>query len=135
MGKEAITRQGLVYYIDSSYDSDGTNGRVTLQIGVDPQKLEAMRSLMEEMLRGLQASPPTDTEIAEAKQHLLGRRQSAAQSNQEISTAMAREWHAQGRLLSIDEFEATIDAVTRAKVLEIIPDFIAGGIIEVRARR
>ena len=132
LGKEAISRQGLVYYIDSSYDSDGTQARVALRIGVDPGKLAPMRELLVESLDDLQRHPPTEQEVAEAKQHLLGRRQSSAQSNEEISTALLDEWVGRGRLLSSEEFVAVVSSVSRDSVLEIIPRFIAGAIVEVR---
>ena len=134
LGKEAISRQGLVYYIDSSYDSDGTGARVALRIGVDPDKFASMRSLMVGMLQGLRSNPPTEAEVTEAKRYLLGRRQSAAQSNEEISAALLGEWIGEGRLLSTDEFAAAIGDVTRDSVLEIIPEFIAGGVVEVHGR-
>ena len=135
LGKEAISRQGLVYYIDSSYDSNGTGARVALRIGVDPEKLASMRSLMVGMLQGLRSNPPTEAEVTEAKRYLLGRRQSAAQSNEEISAAILEEWIGEGKLLSEPEFAALVQGVTREAVLEIIPSFVSGGIVEVRGRR
>ncbi|MGB5159814.1 MAG: insulinase family protein [Thermoanaerobaculia bacterium] len=132
LGKEAISRQGLVYYIDSSYDSAGTQARVALKIGVDPGKLAPMRELLVESLDDLQRHPPTEQEVAEAKQHLLGRRQSSAQSNEEISAALLDEWVGEGRLLSSEEFAAVVSSVSRESVLEVIPRFIAGTIVEVR---
>jgi predicted Zn-dependent peptidase len=135
LGMEAISRRGLVYYIDSSYESDGRQARVTLRIGVDPEKLEAMRQLLVESLENLGRNPPGERELFEAKQHLLGRRQSAAQSNGEISAALLDEWIGQGRLLSAEEFTAAVGRVTRDSVLEIIPSFIAGGIVEVHGRQ
>ena len=134
LGKEAISRRGLVYYIDSSYDFDGAHARIALRIGVDPGKLEPMRALLEEELANLHRNPPSEQELAEAKQHLLGRRQSAAQSNQEISAALLTEWLGLGRLLTPEEFAGAIDSVDRAQVLEIIPSFVSGGIVEVRGR-
>ncbi|MGB5400739.1 MAG: hypothetical protein WBO71_11025, partial [Thermoanaerobaculia bacterium] len=71
-------------------------------------------------------------EVAEAKQHLLGRRQSSAQSNEEISAALLDEWVGEGRLLSSEEFAAVVSSVSRESVLEVIPRFIAGTIVEVR---
>ncbi len=56
LGVEAISRRGLVYYIDAEYLSDGASGRVSLAIGVDPAKLGAMRTLLGEALQGLVAS-------------------------------------------------------------------------------
>jgi predicted Zn-dependent peptidase len=126
LGVEAISRRGLIYYVDSAYLGDGIGGRVSLAIGVDPAKLEAMRELLDETLRGLAESPPNDAEVAEARAHLRGRRLSAAQSNEEISAALLEEWVGHGRLLSDEEFTAALDAVSREDIERVVPSFLSG---------
>ena len=132
LGVEAISRRGLVYYVDAQYLNDGTNGRVSLAIGVDPAKLDAMRDLLGETLQRLAESPPTEAELAEAKSHLLGRRLTAAQSNEEVSAALVDEWVGHGCLLSDEEFAAGVNAVSRKDLERVIPAFIAGTTIIVR---
>ena len=132
LGVEAISRRGLVYYVDAQYLNDGTNGRASLAIGVDPAKLDAMRDLLAETLHGLAESPPTEVELAEAKSHLLGRRLTAAQSNEEVSAALVDEWIGHGRLLSEEEFAAAVNAVSRKDLERIIPAFLAGTTIVVK---
>jgi zinc protease len=132
LGVEAISRRGLVYYIDSRYVTDGESGRITLAIGVDPAKLPAMQELFRETLQGLADRPPTETEVAEARAHLRGRRLSAAQSNSEISAALLEEWVGRGRLLSDDEFVTSVNNVTWQDVARIIPAFLSGTTIVVR---
>ena len=39
LGTEAISKRGLLYYIDGQYRSDGENAFVSLTMGVDPAKL------------------------------------------------------------------------------------------------
>ncbi len=126
LGVEAIGRRGLLYYVSSSYPTDGHHAWIALEMGVDPQKLDPLRDLVEEKLYELRTSPPTETEIAEAKQYLLGRRLSAYQSNEEISGFLAREWIGRGELLTQEQFAAELDRVTRDDVLRILPDFISG---------
>lgn len=128
LGKEAISRRGLVYYIDARYMTDSVNGRVSLTIGVDPPKLDAMRQLLDETLENLGRHPPTKTEIAEAKRHLLGRRISRAQSNEEVSAALVEEWTGYGRLLPDAEFAAAVEAVAREDLIRILPEFLSGAI-------
>ncbi len=126
LGVEAISRRGLVYYIDAEYLSDGANGRVSLAIGVDPAKLDEMRALLGENLRGLVDSPPTATEIEEAKSYLLGRRLTAAQSNQEVSAELIDDWVGHGALVSDEEFAEAVNAVSRQDVERVVPAFVAG---------
>jgi predicted Zn-dependent peptidase len=132
LGVEAISRRGLVYYIDAEYLNDGTGGRVSLAIGVDPDKLGDMRALLGEKLQGLADEPPTDVEVAEAKSYLVGRRLSAAQSNQEVSAELMEEWVGRGRLLSDEEFAAAVNAVSRQDLERVIPAFLAGTTIVVK---
>lgn len=126
LGKEAISRRGLIYYIDSNYHSDAQRGWISLAIGVDPHKLEKMEKLLQEQLQGLALNPPSEAEIDEARQHLLGRYQTENQSNPERSAFLARQWIQQGRLLSDEEVVRGIEAINREQVLAIVPRFLDG---------
>jgi zinc protease len=135
LGVEAISRRGLVYYIDAGYLSDGAGGRVSLAIGVDPDKLGAMRDLLAGGLRRLAEAPSTGTELAEAKAALIGRRISAAQSNEEVSAELVEEWVGRGRLLSDEEFAAAVNAVSPEDLERVTPAFLAGTTIVVRGAK
>jgi hypothetical protein len=134
LGKELIARLGLLYYIDSRYDTDGRTGWISLVTGVDPDRLEAARGRFTEILDGLRREPPTAAEVAEAQQHLIGRRITAPMSDDEISAAYAREWIEQGRLLTDDEHARRVRAVSRERVLALVPRFLAGAtaVVDVR---
>jgi len=132
LGTEAISRRGLVYYIDGQYLTDGINGRVSLSIGVDPGKLEAMRALLEETLEGLRRHPPTEAELDEARSHFVGRRISAAQSNQEVSGRLAEEWVTLGRLPTDEEFNARLSRLDLGDLERVIPAFVSGAVVVVR---
>lgn len=132
LGKEAIARRGLVYYIDSEYQTDGSNDWVTIRIGVDPDKLPAMEKLLRDELARMLSMPPTENEIAEARAHLLGRDISAAQSNSELADKLAREWVLQGRLPDHDGLKKRLDSISREDVLKLLPEFTSGSIVTVR---
>jgi predicted Zn-dependent peptidase len=132
LGKEAISRRGLVYYIDGRYLTDGASGSVTLQIGVDPTKLEAMRTLLDETLEGLRRNPPTGAELIEAKRHFLGRRTTAAQSNREVSGRLALDWVGWGRLSTEAEIRALVNRVTVDDLVRVSAEFTSGAIVIVR---
>jgi len=132
LGKEAISRRGLVYYIDSAYRSNGADGWVTLDIGVDPAKLPAMRVLLRSELQRLREEPPSQAEVAEARRHLLGRFVSASQSNAELADRLSREWLWYGKLMDYESLSARLGGVTREDVLAILPEFTAGAVIAVR---
>jgi zinc protease len=126
LGTEAISRQGLVYYIDSQYQSNGTDAWVTLASGVDPGKLEAFRSLLATELSRLVGEPVTLAEVEEAKTHLIGRARSAAQSNEELTAVMAQQWLWYGKLLSADELARILSGVSQADVARVVEKFVAG---------
>jgi predicted Zn-dependent peptidase len=135
LGKEAISRQGLVYYIDSTYRSDGEHGWISLATGVDPSKYDAMRTLLQKQLQQLQSEPPGSEEVAQARQHMAGRYQTAAQSNQERSGELAREWLWHGTLRSPEEVKESIASVSLQHVLDAVPGFLRGNIVSVRSPR
>ena len=131
LGKEAISNRGLAYYIDSRYRSDGENGWVTLAVGVDPDKLEALKELMKAELGRLRDEPPAPGEIEEAKRHLVGRARSAAQSNRELAAALAETWLWYGDTLTPDALARKLAAITRQEVIEVVPAFIDGSLVVV----
>jgi predicted Zn-dependent peptidase len=131
-GKEAISRQGLVYYIDSALQTDGRNDWITLGMGVDPEKLPAVKRLLKEELARLLADPPSEAEIEEAKAHLLGRYLSAAQSNEELADSLARHWVWYREVPGYDERAQQLAAVRRQDIVNLLPEFTLGSIIAIR---
>ena len=131
LGNDAITQRGLVYYIDSAYNSDGANGWITMTIGVDPDKLAAMKQALQKGLADLMAHPPTDAEIADAKTYLLGRAQSAAQSNAEISEKLSRQYLWRGALTNPADLAKVLDGISRRDVMNSLKGLTSGTIITV----
>lgn len=132
LGKEAISRRGLVYYIASAYDTDGTNDWITLSMGVDPGKLPAMKRLLREQLDLLITKPPSTAEIEAARNHLLGRDVSAAQSNRELTEALGTQWILYRKLESGDELRRRLENVSREDVLALLPAFTRGSVVSIR---
>jgi zinc protease len=126
LGIELIAKQGLLYGIDSGYRSDGQKGWIYITTGVNPDKLATVKQKFQEVMRGLISNPPSSAEIAEAKNHLIGRRKTAYQSNDEISRFLATEWIENGKLLSQQEFERRINSISEEQVRNLVPSFLAG---------
>ena len=132
LGKAAISERGLAYYIDSQYRSNGNDGWLTLAIGVDVDKLEALQALLQTELNRLVAEPPTPAEVEEAKAYLVGRARSAAQSNEELASTLATQWLWYGNTQTLQQLELRLDAISRQDVLDAIPAFVNGSTIIVR---
>jgi zinc protease len=134
LGKELIARRGLVYFVDARVHSDGQAAWLSMTMGVNPERLAATRDRFRNLMDELRVHPPTAAEIDEARAHLIGRRLTASQSDEEMSAFQAREWIEQGRLLSQEEWERRVRAVSREDVLRIIPRFLAGATAVVDTR-
>ncbi len=131
LGKEAITDRGLVYYIDSRYRSNGDTAWITMASGVDPEKLDDLQALFRSELERLSTEPPTASEIAEARDYLVGRAISAAQSNEELTAAQARQWIWHGRLQTPDELRAQLEQVSDGQVRALASQFAQGTMVTV----
>ncbi|NJM35629.1 MAG: insulinase family protein [Rhodomicrobium sp.] len=131
LGAEAISRQGLLYYVGADYTADAETGWVTLSMGVDPERLAPLRDLLKAELRRLVEAPPTAAEIDEAKRHLIGRRISADAKQRGDRLGACGRMDALGGLRAPAELAEALSKVTREDVLSILPDFAAGGIITV----
>jgi predicted Zn-dependent peptidase len=132
LGKEAIGNRGLIYYIDSTYQTDSRNGWVTLSMGVDPNQLPAMKQLLRATLIELETHPPTQQEVDEARNHLLGRFLSAAQSNAELVNRLSLNWLWHGSLPTYAEMQKLYGAVQRQDILNLLPAFTRGSVVAVQ---
>jgi zinc protease len=132
LGKAAISHRGLVYYIASDWHTDGTNDWITINTGVDPKKLPAMKNLMREQLDLLITQPPSLAEIEAARSHLLGRYLSAAQSNRELADSLTAQWVMYGDLLGYEELKRQLDEVDLQDIMDILPAFTQGAIVSVK---
>jgi predicted Zn-dependent peptidase len=128
LGKEAISRRGLAYYVDGQYRSDGRRAWVAVSTGVDPGKLDDLEALYRAELSGLAERPPTESEVAEARAHFIGRLATERQSNSELTGGLAEAWLWWGRIPAAEEQRAAVEAITRAAVLQQVPAFQAGRI-------
>ena len=72
LGGSIRERQGMAYYAFSSLDANVIPGPLTIRAGVSPANVErAVASIDDELFR-FAADGPTDAEMAESKQYLIG---------------------------------------------------------------
>ena len=126
LGRIAISDRGLAYYIDSRYRSDGQNAFMTLGIGVDVDKLDALKALLESELKRLSDEPPTTSEFEEAKTYLLGRALSAAQSNEELATMLAEQWLWYQETVTREALATRLATITYEDLLAAVPTLTGG---------
>jgi predicted Zn-dependent peptidase len=124
--------EGLVYYIETAFHTDGRNQWITLKTGVDQGKHEAMKKLLVEQLALLVTEPPSHREIDEARAYMLGRNVSEAQSNAELADSLTWQWILFGKLLDYQEYERLLNQVSREDIIEQLPAFSRGVVVSVR---
>lgn len=131
LGRSAITEKGLVYHIYSMLRTNGRQSWATISTGVDPGKADAMEQEIRSQLSRLISEPPTAAEINAARNHLLGRDLTAAQSNDEITSKLALEFVESGGLRSHERLQAMLLTVTPADLASAARAFQRGTIIRV----
>jgi zinc protease len=131
LGNSAIRDQGLVYYIGSAVRTDGGRTWVTISSGVDPDNADAMEAEFRAQILRLASEPPTPAEVDAARNHLLGRDLTAAQSNEELAAKLARQYVETGGLRSHQQLRAILETITPADLAAIAPAFAKGTILRV----
>jgi predicted Zn-dependent peptidase len=131
LGRSAIGDKGLAYRIESVYRTDGRDAWITLRTGVDPAKADAMESELKTQLAALSEQPPSAAELDAARRHILGRDISAAQSNEELSAHLARQFVETGALRSHAELRRLLDSITTADLAAAAESFSRGTILRV----
>lgn len=131
LGWAAISDKGLVYHIYSSLRTDGRRTWATLSTGVDPDKADAMEAELRAQLAKLVSEQLTAAEVNAARNHLLGRDLTAAQSNEELAAKLAREFVETGGLRSHEQLRALLQTITPADLANAAQAFVRGTIVRV----
>jgi predicted Zn-dependent peptidase len=131
LGRSAILDKGIVYHIYSSLRTDGSRSWATLSTGVDPAKADAFEAELRMQLARLVSEPPSATEVDAARNHLLGRDLTAAQSNEELAAKLAREFVETGGLRSHEQLRALLLTITPTDLADAAQQFVRGTIVRV----
>ena len=79
----------------------------------------------------LAREPPTAAETEAARNHLLGRDLTAAQSNEELTAKLAREFIETGGLRSHDQLRLMLQTITPRDLAAAANAFVNGTVIRV----
>jgi zinc protease len=86
LGEAIRERQGMAYYAFSSLDANVIPGPLMVRAGVNPSNVERAVASIDEELSAFAASGPTDRELAESKQYLIGSMPRTLETNIGIAT-------------------------------------------------
>ena len=116
LGDSIRERQGMAYYAFSSLDANIIPGPLMVRAGVSPANVERAVASIDEELARMAAEGPTDRELAESKQYLIGSMPRTLETNAGIATFLqTAEFFDLG--LDYDRrMPALLQAVTRDEV-------------------
>ena len=86
LGDSIRERQGMAYYVFSALDANVIPGPLTIRAGVSPANVERALSSVDEELRKFATDGPTDAEVAESQQYLIGSLPRTLETNAGIAT-------------------------------------------------
>jgi zinc protease len=86
LGDSIRERQGMAYYAFSSIDANVIPGPLMVRAGVNPANVERAVASIDEELAKMAADGPTEREMAESKQYLIGSMPRTLETNIGIAT-------------------------------------------------
>lgn len=112
-------KYGLVYAIDASYTAYLDTGFLGVYFGTEPKNLEKASSLISKELKVLRTNPLTTKQMHDLKQQLMGQLAMSEESNQGFMLMMGKSLLDTGRVDSLKEIFAEIDAVSATQLQDI----------------
>ena len=85
LGDSIRERQGMAYYVHSSLEANVLPGPLMVRAGVSPDNVERTIASIDRELAALAADGPTDQELAESKQYLIGSMPRNLETNLDIA--------------------------------------------------
>jgi zinc protease len=72
LGDSIRERQGMAYYVFSALDANVVPGPLLIRAGVNPANVDRALASIDEEIARMAADGPTDQEVAESRQYLIG---------------------------------------------------------------
>lgn len=110
-------KESLAYYASSSMDT--FRGMMTVQTGIDVQKVDQVREIIAVQLKEMQAGNFTDEAISQTKEMLKNQLFQSEDNPGAVIERLYALQLAKGNILSIDEWVARIEEVTKEDIIEV----------------
>ncbi len=112
-------KYGLVYAIDASYTAYLDTGFLGVYFGTEPKNLEKASSLISKELRLLRDNTLTTKQLHDLRQQLMGQLAMSEESNQGFMLMMGKSLLDTGRVDTLKEIFAEIEAVSAKQLQDI----------------
>lgn len=109
---EVREKRGLCYSVSSSYRADKDRGVVSNYVGTTPERAQESLDVLHAELRRLNSGDVTQEEIDRAKTGLKSRLVFAGESTKARAGALAADYFNLGRVRSLEEIVAQLDAIS-----------------------
>ena len=91
LGSSIRERQGMAYYVFSALDANVIPGPLMIRAGVSPANVDRAVASIDEELQTLAAEGPTESEVAESQQYLIGSMPRTLETNPGIAAFLQTE--------------------------------------------
>jgi predicted Zn-dependent peptidase len=120
---EVRDRLGLAYSVSSYVDHFQDTGAISIYAGIDPKKLpQAVTAILEQVAKMQETIP--DTEITKAKELSKGQLLLRLEDSRSVAGWCGGQEILTGKILTIDEVTAAIDAITATEIRQAAKDFL-----------
>ena len=116
---EIREKHGIAYTIESNYTSLTDTGIFSIYFGTDTEKAEKATKLVHKELKKLRETKLGAVQLRQAKEKFIGQIALAEESRMSLITSMAKSLLDFGRIDSLEDIFAKINAVTADGLLEI----------------
>lgn len=115
---EVREKRGLCYAVSSSYRADKDRGIVSNYVGTTPERAQESLDVLHEELRRINEGNITQEELVRAKTGLKSKLVFAGESTKARSSALAADFFNLGRVRTLEEIVAQLDAVSLGELNE-----------------
>ena len=109
---EVREKRGLCYAVSSAYRADKDRGVVTNYVGTTPERAQESLDVLHNELHRINAGDVTREELTRAKTGLKSRLIFAGESTKARASAVAADYFNLGRVRSLEEIVAQLDAIS-----------------------
>jgi predicted Zn-dependent peptidase len=124
---EIREKHGIAYTIESSYTPMSDTGIFSIYLGTDPEKINKAIKLVERELRRLRQQKLGPLQLHQAKQKFIGQIALGEENRMGLIISMSKSLLDYGRIDSLEDVFAKINAVSSSQILEIANEMFNTG--------
>jgi predicted Zn-dependent peptidase len=117
--QEIREKRGLAYAVYSFLSAYIDTGLLGVYVGTDPKDVNRVLRLINQEIRGIQQGDLSESDLAEAREHLIGGILLNAESPDTRMMRLAKNEYVFGRYMDFDEMVAQLEKVTLGEVIAV----------------